>query len=693
MPRATIFRFAFALPLLLALAACGDCGGGGGDAGPDGGDVPTDGGGDQCSFIGGDCETTADCCNELVCGTDGVCGEAPSCENNDTFAGTPTAPASLEDLGDNMPLACSGFPFLDVFTIEASAGEILRITLQTEGVAPNTPIAQGESDIDMYLLNGPPTGVTNQNGGNSVQGPIVEAGATELSTEQILYEVPETGTYYLAVTVWSGPDAEYSLDMSRGVGCNFDADCAAPFDYCRVAVDPDALVVIQECATWTAPGCGAGDEEAGGDVHSDADAVALTDTISGLTCGGDIDVFTFEKARTERALVTVTSADLPADDALVGTIVDANGDIFDVFVLESDPGTIDYAVNIGAAAGTYYLYLEQFGTATSGATYDVSVDLQAACRTDADCAGGRTCGQEIFGGGPSLVCVVAEDPCSDADADNSRTTATPLVEGSTESDAVCMGGWDMYAIDLTDAATNVELTLTWTGSADMDLYVYAEDGTGLGAGWYGTNTETWEGIALTAQTLYAWVSVFACDFDAQGAAVPCDDQHSYSLTVTESAPTVCDQDEDCFIGGTTSTANATDPQSNYQCASVVGEPGDTGDAGTAEDGGVSDGDAGASTVQACVRPFEVALFTKQGGEGCYDPFDCEDIACIDSYCTTNCPGGDADCDASLGAGNGYCFELVQNPICLLDCTDDADCDRVWGAENNLSCTAGECVLP
>lgn len=701
----SVLRLSLALPVALFLIACADCGGGGGDAGPDGGDTTEDGGNDgECSFIGGDCQSDGDCCNNLLCGAEGVCGTAPACEDNDSFAGTPAAPATLDDLGDDTPLACTGFPFLDVFSIEANAGEILRIRLDTVGLPPDTQVGQGQTDIDMYLLSGPPTGVSNANGGNVVEGPIVAAGATEVSTETMLYEVTEAGTYYLAVTVWSGPDAEYSLSLNRGVGCDFDVDCPAG-DYCRVGVDPELVTVVQECATWTAPGCGEGTDEAGGDVHSDADAVTLAGETDGLLCVGDLDVFSFEKETTERALLTLSSTDLPADDLLVASVVDDAGAIYDVFVLEAS-GTTEYAVGIGADAGTYYVYLEQFGSSPDEASYDLSLDLQAGCRTDGDCADGRTCGTEIFGAGPSLVCVVASDPCGD-DTDNSRTTAAELVEGTQESDSVCMGGFDLYAVELTDPATNVIVNLSWAGAADLDLYVYAEDGTALGAGWYGEGDEEWQGVALTAQTLYVWVNVYACSYDQQGNAVPCTTDQSYTLDVTLNAATVCDEDADCFVGGTTTNDSTT----QYTCSTITVTGGTNDDAGTPDaidDAGSSDGgdddagagggggevDAGASEgteVQACVRPVPAANFSRAGGEACFDSADCQEILCVDSYCSSDCLGGDADCDATLGADNGYCFELTETPICLLTCETTADCTRIFGADSGLTCTGGECV--
>src|SRR5690606_18546432 len=123
--------------------------------------------------------------------------------------------------------------------------------------------------------------------------------------------------------------------------------------------------------------------------------------------------------------------------------------------------------------------------------------------------------------------VVPRDPCSDDDDDNSRSAATPLVEGTAASAQVCMGGQDIYAIELTQPVNDVTLVLTWTGVTDLDMYMYAEDGTYLGAGWFGNSREEWRATGLPPQTIYAWIDVFACGYDDQSQPVPCTDLKSY----------------------------------------------------------------------------------------------------------------------------------------------------------------------
>ncbi len=696
---------ALTLSLTVVLAACAPSPA----VDEDAGSVDAGAGDDRCAPSGADCASAADCCGDLVCGAGGVCAEAPGCEGNDTFAGTLAAPAALESLGDDTPLACSGLAFLDVFTVDATAGELLRVTMQTTALAPDTPLAQGQPDLDVYLLSGPPTGLSDERGGYEVQGPIVDVSATELSTERIVYEAPAAGTYYLVVTVWSGPDATYSLELSRGQGCDQDADCPGG-EFCRVAARPGRFEVVRECATWTAPGCGAGADEAAGDVHSDANAAPLTGASSGLACAGDIDVFRFDKALDERALLELTSDDLEPGDALLGSVVDPTGELMTTFWLEPEAPGVAYSVGVGMPAGRYFLYLEQIGTGTGELSYDVGVDLQPACRTDADCGGGRTCGQEIFGGGPTQVCALAVDACSDDDSDNSRASATPLFEGTDASAAVCMGGWDVYEIVVDPPAADVVVALSWSGRADLDLYLFAEDGTRLGAGWFGANREEWRGVALRAQKLYAWVSAFACDVDAEGDPVPCGDVQSYTLTLSESEPSVCAEDADCFVGGT----SANDSTDSYTCTTLTVPGGSGADAGASGDGDGGDADGGALdggdggeaasdpvdaggagdvTLKACVRPSPVALVSQAASEACFDDLDCASLLCPDRYCSSSCSLGQADCDASFGAGNGYCFEATPTPLCLLPCADDAACVRLLGADQSPRCEGGECVLP
>lgn len=664
-----------ALPLtalLLSLGLCACSGGSSPDSSPDAGDEglgEEDPSPEECGFIGGTCSTDDGCCGALVCGSAGVCTGAPTCQDDDSLAGSAAAPAALSDIAADAELvACDGFEELDVFTLEAAAGELLRLRLDTIGIAPDTDVGS-QADIDLYVLSGPPTGVVSDGSGNIVDGPVLAAGATASSTERALFVAEQAGTYYVAVTLYGGPEASYTLALSRGQSCKADADCGVGSDFCKVGVDVEYGQAVQECSTWTAPGCGVGaDDEAGGDVHSAATAVSITAAASGKSCAGDIDVFAVDKELPQQVVIEMTSPNVSETDALVAIVADPTGTLVDLFLVDTPDEAAEYTLPVGATAGTWFVYVEHFGEgANVELDYSVEVMKQDGCRTDADCTAPQTCGTEVYGGGPQLVCVDATDPCLDADADNSRNSATILAADVAATAGVCMGGFDVYAVTLPEVTNNVILELTWAGAADLDVYVYAEDGTFLGAGWYGQGFERWRGYGLPAQTLYAWVDAYSC-LNSSGEGTLCATQFEYSLEATLSAGLVCTDDDDCFVGGTTDG----DSTRELSCQDLTVD---------------------AAVVKACVRPSPAQLFTAAAGDACFEASDCESLYCLDQYCTSECTA-DADCDAILGAGAGYCFDLLETPLCAKKCTVAADCEDAYGPVDGADwvCEAGACTL-
>jgi hypothetical protein len=713
-------------------AACADCGGPGADAGPDGGG--DDAGGGQCGFIGSSCSgDDADCCGDLLCNESNVCANPPTCTDDDALAGTPGDPAALTGIqpADEMH-ACSGFENIDVFTIDAAAGDLLRVTMQTVGFAENAQVGQGESDIDIILLTGPPTGIDAQ---GNVEGPSVAGGVTVSATERIVYEVETAGTFYVAVVLFAGPEADYTLTAStEGKFCDFDADCGMGFDYCRTGVDPDSAQVVQECATWTDPGCGDGAEEGGGDIHSDTNAFAIDGSVDASICPGDIDVFTFDKAVGDLVFVDVSASAIPANEFLVATVVDSDGAVLDVLVAAD--GQLEDGMNLGAGAdaGTYYVYVDHFvDGAANDLSYNLDVKVLPSCRTDADCTDGDVCGYFAPGTGRLQACTApVADPCgADNDTDNSETTANVLTSGTGADGNSCIEGPDYYKITLPGPINDLNVDLTWTdANADLDVYVYGPDGTALGAGWYGSPGENWQANSLPPGDYYIVVDTFACGFDNDGA-IFCDSSFSYNVEATYSAANDCTADNQCVAGGTTVSGDNSDPSVELVCDTAymvtqpvpptdagppadagqpvdAGEPADAGDvdggdldagpetdagAQTPVDAGMMGGaDGGVVTVGACVRSSPAYLLSQQGGEECFDGLDCASVFCIDSYCTGFC-GEDADCDSALGGANaGYCMDLVQNPFCLMTCTGNEDCDRVFGTGSTV-CTSGECTVP
>jgi hypothetical protein len=472
---------------------------------------------------------------------------------------------------------------LDVFEIDATEGELLKIVLSTVGADPAGNVGAGQADIDVYLFSELPTSVQPVEGGVVPNGGTVAStdGATFSATERILYEVPTTGTYYAVVILFAGPEGDYNLIFDRSFACTQDSDCAGT-DFCRVDVDPLFVTVLQQCDTWTTPTCGQGTEEGGGDIHSDTDATALAGPVTGDMCGTDIDVFTFEKAIGETALIKASSTDLGADDFLIVTVVDPEG-TSNFVAINADQGEGTQTVSGVGRAGTYHVYIDQFGLpdSTTTSTYTLDVTITDTCRTDADCSGGQVCGQSIGGSGYFAICAdPAPTACGETDDDNGRSTGTLLTSGTAVSATSCMDALDHYRVQLPADVNDVEIDLTWTTGEDLDVYVYDADGTYLGAGWYGDGAENWEGSSLPAGELVLVVDVFSC---ADG---PCDTPVDYSITATLTSGTQCSTDDQCIVGGTTGFPNQGlfDPGRQLRCVPRATGGGGGTDAGPQDAG-------------------------------------------------------------------------------------------------------------
>jgi len=710
------------------------------DAGP--GDAGEGEGEGECDFVGVSCDVDDDCCGTLACTDDGVCGQPPACTDNDTIAGTTTAPADLDAINatDEMHACNDELANVDVFEVTAEEGELLKIVLTTVGSDPAGQVGGGEADIDLFVFGSVPTAIEAAGqgfvptGGELLSG---ETGATLNATERVLFTAPAAGTYYVVVSLYAGPEGDYNLSFGRGWSCESDADCPTGFDFCRVDVDLEVLSVLQQCSNWTTPSCGQGTEEGGGDVHSDADAVAITGEVTGTMCQADIDVFSFEKEAGVAASIDVAFT-TTGTDLLITTIVDPAGEQFDVAVANAENNETSTLLAPGARTGTWLVYISQFDPTgatpnTDDSTYTIDVTTQSGCRTDADCETGEGCGISLLNSGLFQVCApTVATACGETDGDNSMSEATLLASGMAESASNCMGALDWYRVPLDGAVNNVTVDMTWKGTADVDLYVLLADGTRLGAGWYGTGGEQWVGNSLAQGELFVAVDVYSC---AEGAA--CETSFDYSITATVQSGAPCATQTACLVGGTASAGDAEDPTTQLACLdTVVGGdvdagpadagydagPADAGyDAGAAMDAGVTDAgatdggamdagpmdagydsgpaatdagptDAGpaAATLKLCVRPTPSSNFGKALGDACFAPSDCSGLFCLNDLCSAEC-AADGECSA-LGTG-AYCSEASTPNICLAACSDTADCQAVFGADTGLVCFEGECSVP
>jgi hypothetical protein len=672
-----MLRPRLALSLLVAALCALACSPG---AGIDAGVSPDAGEGPSCRFFGESCASAAACCGELTCRGTGVCGHPPRCEGDDAIAGGPTTPTPLEQLqaGDTM-LACPGREGMDVFSVTAQEGEVLRFTLFTEGLAQGAAVGAGEPDLDLTLLSGPPTDVKD----GVVQGPTVATAASERAREVLRYEVPADGTYYLVVTLWSGPDGAYRLELERTRTCAFDADCSAG-ELCRVARDFDAGATVRECAVHAAPACGRGPAGAG---SSDTSALLVDGLVTGLACAGDIDVFALDKSL-GAALFLEVGAELAPGETVYLTMVQPSGAIAGTFALAAGRPSRGLAIPPAGAPGRWLAYVEAVG-ASDDVSYRLDVQARSACRSDGDCDEAQACGYlSPFVGYYAVCAPPVATPCHEGGAGERRSTARLLDVDAPLSAEVCAGGLDHARVSLDAPSSDVTLRLAWEAEADLDLYVYAGDGTSLGAALYG-EPEVWRGRALPPQDLLLIVHS-RCPTGAS-----CEQRVPYTLALQLDPPTPCDGVGQCVVGGTTSASSHNDPARALACAPAPLPPLPS-DAGVT-DGGDAEEDAGegeraddAGAGQVCVRPAPAGLFDRPGGASCYEADDCAGGRCVAGTCTLSCAGDDA-CDEAFGAGVAYCHLGTSAPFCFSRCEETSDCLGVFGQSASVECQAGRCA--
>ncbi len=117
-----------------------------------------------------------------------------------------------------------------------------------------------------------------------------------------------------------------------------------------------------------------------------------------------------------------------------------------------------------------------------------------ACAVDTDCAReGEACVYSDFGyqGGrclpytePELDCGVGDAP--DDGTNGSSSSAAPLTfDGNSafiEGLSICDGDEDWYVMELTGDSTNLTIDVGFDGAADVDVYLFSEDGRSYGEG-------------------------------------------------------------------------------------------------------------------------------------------------------------------------------------------------------------------
>lgn len=590
------------------------------------------------------------------------------CPGDDAIGGAVGAPAQLSGVTPTDALrTCLGAASADVFEIAMNAGERLEVTAATTGFVDGATVTATDPDLDLFIMRTAP--VIDAVSDNIV-GLVVDSSASTDAWERVAAAADVAETWYVVVTSFSGPPADYTLTWSAVESCGEDADCDVGDETCQVGIDVDHLRVFQTCEAWTPVVCTApGVEEGGADNHSDTGAYAVTAPVNAISCPGDVDVFEVTAAAGDTLAADVSAPAIALSQFLVVTLVDPAGEIAAVDLAFQDEPDVALRELFVEEAGTWRLYVEHYPPDVVAADLAYTVDLRAlpACRTDADC-GGDVCGGQLdehFG----ILNACAPDPgdvCGENDTDNSRTTAQALAPvPGTQLDVTgnntCVRGPDWFRIPVADGVNALRVDLTWADpNADLDLYLYGPDGSFLGLAFAGDGTETVLAQALAAGDYYVAVDTFACGFDADNAPIACQTLFPYQLAVNIGAGQACLQDApDCEIGGT----GTGDLAADWSCDTTTG---------------------------LCERPTPTALLTAAAGEGCFDSLDCASVLCLEDTCTLRC-ADDATCDAVYGADLGQCIvDFYNNPFCREACTVVADCTAVLGDDVPVDCVDGTC---
>lgn len=626
-----------------------------------------------CAERDGQCNETTSCCEGLYCNA-GFCD--PACTGDDTTAGTMASPVPLTSVADGATQmhACTAQDFWDVFSLSAAMNDLLRIKMNIVGGDP-----AGDSDLDIYLVKTGET-ATSCPGSWDAELCFVGAGASTSAVESINMGVSEAafaGDYLLIVQGYAGAQGDYTLEFEKGQVCKTDGDCSSGF--CYTGITDGEYMATSECATWAAPACGQDGPE--GTAHSFAtavgfDSVATDGTVVGKICGDDVDVFTITLNDNESLVGTFSVANaLPMDTLLGMLVMNADAEVVYSAVLansaEGEVHTADVAHLYNEGTATYYVVVDFAGTNGSPSAtldYTLKLDKSMPCRTDAECSPPATyCGVGTTGNILFICAPAKADGCEgQSDTDNTFAMATLLTSGTAVSTEVaCMGHPDFYKVTATAPLNNLSATVTWIGDSDVDIMMVAADGTIMGAGWYGENTETVKADSVPAGDYYLVVDVYSGTGNI-----------SYVVTATVAAGVACTSDAGCKTGGIT----AEDFTRQYQCNSESG---------------------------ACERPFPASSMGVANGGGCFESLDCGSMACFSQVCSVLCNDtGAAECTAAFGANSGkvYCMDeyvdMGADAYCTPFCAepgspdyywDQADCVAFFGEGATCDNTTHKCV--
>ncbi len=454
---------------------------------------------------------------------------------------------------------------------------------------------------------------------------------------------PATGTFTVTVTA-----AECTVDTEL-------EDCGTPTPATPFCVDFKCVECSQplHCTTAATPVCNAmndcvaGPNTCTGDDTRDTTApgddgpaaatmlaaptAGVPTTVMGGICnsGGEQDWYKVTLAADGDLGIEVTFTGATNDIDVY--LLDAGGDILQRG--EADAGINEAIRGDDLLAGTYYILVNQFLPMNNGTA--VSYTLRVAvpeCDDAFDCtiAAAPTCN-------PAGRCAVGPATCMGDDAGDAATgddgpaAARTLVTGVASTGSICpvRGEEDWYKIIVTNGQ-GIDLSVAWTGAADLDPAILNASNEILGFSFY-LNPENVKVTYLPAGTYYVRLVQFANMASTTSTM--------YTITATATAAQTCASSADCAAEHKTQVYRGN--CSGGSCQFIA--------AGMRAEGMACD------TNNDCTN-----------GRCSYLPFEAD---AQDSVCTRTCMTG-ADCAAVAGT---TCTMGLQTNICVPACANNLEC--------------------
>ncbi len=378
---------------------------------------------------------------------------------------------------------------------------------------------------------------------------------------------PETGTYTVSVDEAEClVDGDCTADPNlpacvnfECAECNDDDDCADTPDTpgCSIAAGvcvecivndhcsdtPDTPFCVGEtcsecatsfdCDTVELPVCDVGTCAAGSDMCTSDDgtengddgpagAVALTNGVAGSaavcnTPATESDFFVYTASAGEDIRITLDSGD---GSDLGVEVFAADGTPFGTLDTANDP-EIGLLTDLEAGDVFFRVFLTASPAVTVASPYTLLID-PPGCTWDVEC---RTPGLPKCG--PELECIAsAATACTgddavenDDDGAGLGTDATPTLDdatGTVINAGICSSPQtgntltdenDWYRITV-GAGETLDITLTWTGTDDLDIFLVDEDLNVIDDSLFGTEIETISATDLPAAEYYLLVHYF-----------------------------------------------------------------------------------------------------------------------------------------------------------------------------------------